>query len=607
LPLKNPIQTTITPLNGQNTAFLARFSPDGSKLDYGTFLGGNSPGSIERIAFNSKREIYLAGYGWSQPPFTTINAYQNICQSSGCPILMKLDPTGQKILNSTFFSGSDFSAISAILIGADDSVFIAGRTQSADFPAIRSLFPYVPGGTYDANAFLAKFLGDLRAVVFSTLLGPRSNIGSMTFDSAGRLYLTGGTGSSAYPVKNAFQKSFGGGADGILLRLSDSTIVDASPLTASPGQVQLKYVQGGAPIAPQSVQVTSADTPVSFTASANAAWVTVLPQAATTPVALSVGASPLVPGNYAATVTLTPASGAPLSIPVALKILLPAPVLTSVDPSFVALGSDDTIITLHGSGFTPQTRLLLVGSAWGSPITFVDSQTLRTTMSYLSFLNESTYPFSAFNPQSDISGTVTVSVGRVTPVVNGVVNAASQLTGPMAIGELIQVNGTNFGPPAQLSVLIGGILATIVSASDTQALVIVPLQLQPSVNTNVVLTSGALNSIPATLPFAPVSPGIFTADGSGTGQVLVDGTATPGSTITLYATGGGDLSLPITVSINGEDAPVSSVSPVQDKPGWFQVVITIPSDVSIDAPATLVVSVGGQPSQAGVTLAVQGN
>lgn len=62
---------------------------------------------------------------------------------------------------------------------------------------------------------------------------------------------------------------------------------------------------------------------------------------------------------------------------------------------------------------------------------------------------------------------------------------------------------------------------------------------------------------------------------------------------------GGDLSLPVIVSINSEDAPVTSLSAVADKPGWFQVVTAIPADAPTDAPVTVILTVGGQSSQTG--------
>jgi len=293
LPLKDPIQSTPTAVAGYYTPFLARLSADGSKLEYGTLLGGGSPGELFSIAFNSKGEIYLAATAYPQVPFpTTANAFESKCEMVSCGTLIKLDPTGRKILISTYLSASANGG-GSLVIGPDDSVYIAGSSNSGDFPSLNSLFPYTPG-RIAYNGLLMKFLGDLRTLVFSTFLGPQTYLNKAVLDSAGRVYIAGQTASEAYPVKNAFQKTFGGGGwDGVLLRVSDTTVAATSPLTVTPSQIKFKYVQGGAPIKSQTLQVTSADTPVSFTASANAAWVTVLPQAATTPVALSVGAAPL--------------------------------------------------------------------------------------------------------------------------------------------------------------------------------------------------------------------------------------------------------------------------------------------------------------------------
>ena len=44
-----------------------------------------------------------------------------------------------------------------------------------------------------------------------------------------------------------------------------------------------------------------------------------------------------------------------------------------------------------------------------------------------------------------------------------------------------------------------------------------------------------------------------------------------------------------------------------NQPGWFQVVTAIPADAPTDAPVTVILSVGGQSSQTGVILALQGN
>jgi len=134
LPLKNPIQTTLTTRNGSATTFVGRLSADGSTLEYGTFLGGPGSGSVNSIALNSKGEIYLGGYAYAQGPFATVNAFQNRCDAIACGILMKLDPTGQKILTSTFLTGSGESSVMAIAIGSDDSLYVGGVASSRRLP-----------------------------------------------------------------------------------------------------------------------------------------------------------------------------------------------------------------------------------------------------------------------------------------------------------------------------------------------------------------------------------------------------------------------------------------------------------------------------------------
>ena len=580
-------------------------------LEYSTFLGGVGSGGVGSIAFNSKYEIYLGLHAYGTQFAISGNAFQPSCEPDICGLIMKLNPTGQNILAATFFAGSGRSDVTRIAVSEDDSILVTGDAHSSDFPALNTLFPFVGGGADNQDVYLAKFSPDLRTLVYSTLIGGNGQdaVSDLTLDSSNHVYLVGGTVSDNFPVKNAFQAIRGGAADGFLLRLSDSPALVASPLISTPGQINLRYVLGGPPVAAQTIQLTGPSVP--FTTSASAAWVTVLPRTGTAPATLAIGASPLVPGNYSATVTVTPAAGAPLNIPVSFMVLNPAPALKSVSPSFVPLLSDDTVVTFTGSGFTPQTQLLVNGNIWGpgvggTSVVLVDGQTLQTTMPYLLFILPYSFQFSAVNPMSAASQTVTVSVGGATPIVTSVVNAASQLSGVLSPGELVQVNGTNFGPPEQLKAIVGGIVATVVFSTNTQALVVAPAQLQGT-SAGVVLSTAGLSSSATTLPVGPTAPGVFTVDGSGVGQALINETAAPGSTITLFGTGGGDLSLPVTVSINGEDAPVTSVSAVADKPGWFQVVTTIPSDAPTDAPVTVILTVGGQSSQTGVTLALQGN
>jgi uncharacterized protein (TIGR03437 family) len=606
LLVKNAIQTSPSPL-GWASPFIARVSSDGQTLDFSTYLvGGLGVGGVSAIAVNEDGEAHV-GMGAQNSRFPAPDGFQDTCESRNCGYIVKLDTAGQKVLNATYLGGTGYNSLQDLLLGPDGSVYVGGTTGSADFPVKDSLQPFRGGGPNGWDVYVARLTPDLRTLIYSTFFGGSrgSLFGKLALDPAGRLYFGGSTLASDFPVRNAVQPVHGGFNDGVLLRLSNTVggAAAPSPISASPGRVSLRWVQGGPPLAPQQVRL-NADSGVAFTSEADSAWVTLNPRTGTAPATMQVSASILGPGNYTANVTVKPASGAALTIPVNLTILTPAPELTSVEPSFVAFASDDTIVTLRGAGFTAETKVRLYDGPYSSPVTFVDSQTLQFKMSYLSFLEEGSYRFSVVNPQSDVSKAVVLSVGRVTPSITSVVSAASRLSGPAARGGLLAISGLNLGPLDRLKATIGDIPAPAIAVTGKDQVAVVVPALVKGTSAAVVVSSDALVSAPFRIEIADAAPGLFTADESGTGDALIDGTPSPGSTITLFGTGDGGL--PVTVTIDGKEALVdSAAAPVDGKPGWFQVRVVVPADASVEGPVAVLLKAGDHESQPGVTLTLR--
>jgi len=603
--LKDPIQTVRTARGGFPTAMLARFSDDNGDLQYATLIGGPGSASLGRIGINSKGEIIAGGVAYDNLfSVPREGAFEERCETQTCGLIMRLDPAGRTILAMTFFGGGGFSTQSDLQVAPDDSVYLTGWAGTPDFPAKNSLQPFRGGGSTQSDYFLARFSPDLRSLIFSTFFGG-TNVEAfqprLGFDSIGRVYLAGATTSSDFPNRNAFQSNFAGQYDGILARFSDATPVVDNPVVVSPGRVSLRFVQGvGSGVVPQRIQLSGGTE--AFTASADAAWVTVNPKTGVLPASIQVGAAVLAPGTYSANITVTVQGKPPLAVPVSFSVLTPAPQVTSLEPSFVPIGSDDTTITFHGSGFAEGARLRLYEQEYSLLPTFVDAQTLTLRMPYLSFVDEGSYRFSVVNPGSEISQPIILSVGRLSPVIRRAVNAASNLQGAVGRGELIVLEGENFSPANGLQVTFSGIVAAIISSTPTRLVVLVPQQLLGD-STNLLVGSGFLQSTPLVLPVADSAPGLFTADGSGTGDVLIDGTPTPGSTITLFGTGDGGL--PVAVWIDGKECVVESSGAVEGKPGWFQVLVVIPVDASIEAPVAVALKAGDRESQPGVTLTLR--
>jgi uncharacterized protein (TIGR03437 family) len=148
-----------------------------------------------------------------------------------------------------------------------------------------------------------------------------------------------------------------------------------------------------------------------------------------------------------------------------------------------------------------------------------------------------------------------------------VVNAASYVGGGVAPGEIVAIFGSAMGPSelvrlrvaedgrlattlAETRILFNGVPAPLLYVSDKQSSAIVPYAVAGRPSVDVQVEYRGVLSDAVTAPVLASRPGIFSLDGSGQGQGAIlneDGSlnspsnpARRGSTITIYATGGGE-------------------------------------------------------------------
>ena len=212
--------------------------------------------------------------------------------------------------------------------------------------------------------------------------------------------------------------------------------------------------------------------------------------------------------------------------------------------------------------------------------------------------------------------------------VSAVTNAASNLAGPVAPGELVVLYGNGLGGVRK--VLFNGVAGPVLYATPGQVGAVAPYAVAGG-SQQVVVESAGTASAPVAVAVAPTAPGVFTADRSGRGQAAAvnqDGTqngaanpAAGGSVLSLYATGEGQTfpagldgklaaaPLPqpvaaVTVAIGGVAAEVSYAGGAPGLiAGVMQVNVVVPAGVSGTVPVVL--TVGGVDSQDGVTVAVR--
>ncbi len=86
-PQVNSLQTD---LNGNGTAFIAQFNPQGAGLQYSTFLGGNTFEQGTGIAVDNFGNAYVAGYTWSPDFPTTVTPPYNVLAGQDDTFIAKI-------------------------------------------------------------------------------------------------------------------------------------------------------------------------------------------------------------------------------------------------------------------------------------------------------------------------------------------------------------------------------------------------------------------------------------------------------------------------------------------------------------------------------------
>jgi hypothetical protein len=200
-------QTTKTA--GGQVGFITKVNPTGTGLVYSTFLGGSDADLINGLALDKLLNVYATGYASSSNFPITANAFQKTCKdctNQFSSFVTKLNSTGKTLAYSTFLGGSGSDIGTSITVDALGDAFVTGQTESTDFPTVAGAFQTT---CHDCNvnlgtsaAFITQMNPTGSALKYSTFLGgTRTDYGTgIALDSSGNAYITGGTGSSDFPV-----------------------------------------------------------------------------------------------------------------------------------------------------------------------------------------------------------------------------------------------------------------------------------------------------------------------------------------------------------------------------------------------------------------------
>lgn len=197
---------------GLDDGFVSKLKPDGSDLDYSTFLGGVGHDAIEDLVLDSSNYAYVTGEHHSSDFPVTSGAYDEVFGGGEDAFITKVLPDGSDLAYSTYLGGTAGTKGWSIALDAANNAYITGNTNSADLPTTpNALSLSLSGG---GDAFVSKLNVTGSNLLYSTFLGGDSGgeRGSgIAVDSVRDIYVAGYTGSFDFPTTSgAFDEDYDG-------------------------------------------------------------------------------------------------------------------------------------------------------------------------------------------------------------------------------------------------------------------------------------------------------------------------------------------------------------------------------------------------------------
>jgi len=171
---------------------------DSPTLAFSSYLGGADVDSAQAVTTDAAGFVYVAGVTLSDDfpdphPLPAAGPRHDV-------FVVKLDPAGQLVWSARF-GGSRNELPNGIAV-TENRVWVAGWTDSGDFPRIKPLDGQAPTVTGDHDVFATALDPADGSLLTSTNLGGTDDDygEGIAVDGRGNVYLTGGTSSQDFPA-----------------------------------------------------------------------------------------------------------------------------------------------------------------------------------------------------------------------------------------------------------------------------------------------------------------------------------------------------------------------------------------------------------------------
>jgi hypothetical protein len=195
---------------GSSAIFVAKLAANGASLVYATYLGGSVYNYPYSITVDSTGAAYVTGLTEASD-FPVVNALYPSLNGGEDAFVSKFSPAGDALVYSTYLGGSGADYALGIAVDSGHNAYIAGSTQSSDFPVTSGAYQTASGGSC---SFVTKLNAAGTALSWSTYFGAScsAQATAIAVDSQQAAYLTGAAFPGLPVTAGAPQPAFGGGA-----------------------------------------------------------------------------------------------------------------------------------------------------------------------------------------------------------------------------------------------------------------------------------------------------------------------------------------------------------------------------------------------------------
>jgi hypothetical protein len=219
-------------LNGPSDGYVAKIASDGTRMIWGTFLGGSGKelNETHSMALDPTTGDVIVAAGTTSTDFpVTAGALQTRLgglgdsKSTGLGtnypgdgFVTRIAADGSRIVSSTFIGGADGDGAEGVWVDRSGAVYVSGTTYSTNFPVT-----VTPSRTVGVSElFVTKLAANLSKLAYSARLGGSNlDIGRACYvDAAGSVYAVGEVRSADFSMLNALQTLLRGAVDGAIFK-----------------------------------------------------------------------------------------------------------------------------------------------------------------------------------------------------------------------------------------------------------------------------------------------------------------------------------------------------------------------------------------------------